>query len=58
MEKDLWYEGKKWHVAWRRNGCVGLTDGNSMVSVLEKELIEEQLNKELELESQGGYPFE
>lgn len=58
MKENYWHEGKQWRVGWRRNGYIGLTDGKSMVSVLEKELIEEELEKELELESQGGYPFE
>ena len=58
LGKEVCCFDKKWKIIWQRNGYVGLSDGKNVITVTEQELREECINHELDIESEGGYPFE
>lgn len=47
-----------WKEEWKRNGNVGVSDGQNHIVFTEREWNEIRLQKELEREAMGGYPDE
>jgi len=49
---------KNWTVSWKCNGNVGITDGVNHVTLTESEWNQILIQRELEIEMDGGYPEE
>ncbi len=49
---------ENWVLQWRRNGNVGITDGENHVVLTESEWNQILIKRELGREMEGGYPEE